>query len=294
MNSSALALIIIGQITVFQFLSVAFVRSLFVAQLAHPPQAPSGAAAHHLYRARRHRFALGAILLVPALIGFFGLPTEPGLRKLFLAAVSLVSSVAFAGASLVDHRALRVLRDALPDGGVRRASLEPRSASHWYRRLWELLPVALVLLTFALTTVLGRRLGHIPTEMWVLQILQAAFVAGTLLYTARYGAAVPNVSSRLAMLRDRPEVALEFSERLAARQMQYFMAAKIGVALLLGVSTIEVALKALDHPRVALAEAVSWAVVGVLVLMFAGFLLQIITLTKSMQRQAENEASRVP
>lgn len=147
----------------------------------------------------------------------------------------------------------------------------------------------MVLLTFALTIVLGRRLGHIPTEMWVLQILQAAFVLGTLLYTARYGAAVPNVSSRLAMLRDRPEVALEFGERLAAREMQYFMAAKIGVALLLGVSTIEVALKALDHPSVAVAEAVSWVVVGVLVLMFAGFLLQIITLTKSMQRQVGNE-----
>ncbi len=291
MNAPVLALIILGQIVVFQFLSVAFVRSLFAAHLTHPPEPPSGAAADHLGKARRHRFALGTILLIPVLIAFFGLPNDPGLRKLILAAVSLVSSVAFAGASLIDRRALRTLRDALPDASVRRASLQPRSLSQWYGRSWEIVPLALVLLTLAVAITLVHRLGHIPTEMWVLQILQAAFVLGALVYTVRQGATVPNVSLRLAMLRDRPEVALEFGEHLAAREAQYFMAAKIGVALLLGINTLEVALKALGHPAAAVADAVSWVVVGVLVLMFGGFLLQIITLAKHMQRQVGNEVN---
>ena len=199
--------------------------------------------------------------------------------------------MAFAAASLIDRRALQTLRDALPNSGIRRASLRPRSPSQWYGRSWEILPVALRLLTLALTITLGYRLGHIPTEMWVLQVVQAAFVMGALLYTVRHAAAVPNVSSRLAMLRDRPEVALEFGERLAAQEMQYFMAAKIGVALLLGVSTLEVGLEALDHPAGAFAGAVTWVVVGVLVVMFGGFHLQMITLTRNMQRQVGNEVN---
>jgi hypothetical protein len=291
MSSPVLALIILGQIVVFQFLSVPFVKGLFAAQLPYPPEGPDGAITDHLGKAKRHRFALGAILLVPLSITFFGLPSDPGMRKLLLAALSLLSSMAFAGASLIDRRALRTFRAQLPDAGVRRASLEPRSPSQWYGRSREIVPVTLVLLTLALAIPLVHRLGHIPTEMWVLQILQAAFVVGALVYTTRQGVAVPNVSSRLALLRDRPEMALEFGEQLAAQEAQYFLAAKIGVALLLGVSTLEAGLKTVGHPAAAVADAVSWVTVGVLVVLYAGFLTRIISLTKSMQRQIGEEVN---
>ena len=152
MNTTILALVVVGQIVVFQFLSVPFVTSLFTAHLTHPPEHPSGAAADHLGKARRHRFALGALLLFAVLIGFIGLPNNPGSRKLLLAVVSLVSSGAFAGASWIDRRALRTIRDALPDAGVRLASLRPRSLSQWYGRSWEIAPVVLVLATLAFAT----------------------------------------------------------------------------------------------------------------------------------------------
>jgi hypothetical protein len=292
-NSSVLTFVVIGQIAVFQFLSVGFARSLFTAHLGKLPEPLGSKAAAYLDKARRYRFGLGLVLLLLALASLLGLPPDPQARKLLLVVVSLTSSAAFAFASVSDRRAVRAMRKALPEAGVRRASLQPRSASHWYPSAWEILPIAILVTTVVLAIALGRRLGHIATEMWVLQFLQAAFVIGALLYTSRYGVAVPNVSSRLAMLRDHPEVALEFGERLAAREMRYFMLAKIGVALLLGVSTVEAGLKALDHEAASLLGAVSWVIVGVLLVMFVTFVLQIVTLTKHMQNQIQRHEHEV-
>jgi len=280
MNPTVLAFIVIGQITVFQFAAVAFTRSLFTAMLGHPPDPLARESALYLSKASRFRFALGAALLLLTLATLIGLPADPAMRKLLIAFLSLTSSGAFAYASVTDRRTVNSMRQALPESGVRRASLMPRAAFHWYRAAWEILPIAILLATVVLTIVLGRRLGHITTEMWGLQILQAVFVIGAFVYTLRHGVAVPNVSSRLAMLRDRPELGLEFSERFAARERQYFMLAKIGVTLLLGVSTVHSGLEALNHEAAAPFDTMTWVIVGVLLVLFATFVLQIVTLTK--------------
>lgn len=287
MNSSVLALVVIGQIAVFQFAAVAFTRSLFAALLGYPSDPLAGESATYLRKASRYRFILGGVLLVFALASLIGLPADATTRKLLLAVVSLTSSGAFAYASVKDRRAVRSMRKALPESGVRRASLQPRAVSHWYGTAWEILPIAILLATVVLTITLGRRLGYITTKMWVLQILQAAFVIGALVYTIRHGIAVPNVSSRLPMLRDRPELALEFGERLAAREMQYFMVAKIGVTLLLGVGTVHVGLEALEHSAAPLLNAAKWAIIGLLLALFTAFVLHIVALTRRMQSQIQ-------
>jgi hypothetical protein len=238
MSFLALNLVVIGQIVVFQFASVPFTRSVFEARLGDLPHPLSTRSDDYLRKGARYRFALGAVLLVAALACTLGLPSDPQTRKLMLAVVSLISSAAFAIASFRDRRTVNALHRQLPDAGRRRASLRPRSISLWYHTSWEVLPVAVFLVTAGLTAVLARRLDPVPTEMWLLVSLQGAFVIGALLYTYRYGTGVPNVSSRLALFRERPELALEFGERLAEKEMRYFMQAKISVSLLLGVSAV--------------------------------------------------------
>lgn len=292
MNSLVLAFVVIGQIAVFQFAAVTFVRSVFAAILGDPPDPLAREISTYLRSASRYRFVLGGVLLLFTLASAIGLPPESVVRKLLLAAVSLTSSGAFAYASVTDRRTVRMFREALPDFGVRRASLRPRASAHWYGVAWEVLPVVILAATLVATITLAPQLGHIPTEMYVLQILQVAVVIGTLLYTFRHSMAVPNVSSRLAMLRDRPELALDFGERLAAREMRYFMAAKIGVALLLGVSVVKAGLDELGHAAAPLLGTANWVIIGLLLASFATFVFQVGALTRRMQHQAQQGGNK--
>lgn len=280
MSTSVLAFIVIGQIAVFQFAAVAFTRSVFAATLGPIAEPTAAKCAAYLRRAGQRRFGLGGVLFALAVAGLLGIPADAGGRKILLAVASLTSAGALGGALFSDRRALRALREALPEGGVRRASLEPRTVSRWYRPIWELVPVAILVATVVLAASLGQRAGHIPARMWVLQILQAVVVVGGLVYTYRRGAAVPNVSARLATLRDRPELALKFGEQLAIREMQYWMGAKIGVALLLGVITVSVALETLEHSAAHVLNATEWVIVGLLLVLFLAYTLTIVTLTR--------------
>lgn len=283
MNISVLVFVVIAQIIVFQFVAVAFTRSLFTAVLGPMPDWPAGEPAAYLRSSGRRRFVFGSVLLAMAVAGLVGLQANMEARKVLLAVLSLISAGAFVYAFLRDRRALRMMRDAFPDAGVRYASLRPRTISQWYHPIWELIPIGILVATVVLTAYLGRRGGLIQTRIWVLQALQAAIVIGALVFTYRQGIAVPQVSRRFAMLRDRPKEALEFGERLAAREMQYFMSAKIGVALLLGVSAVGVALKTLA-PTVALVlDITEWVLIGLLLALFAAFMWQVVALTRRVQ-----------
>jgi hypothetical protein len=216
----------------------------------------------------------------------FGLPGDLTMRKLLLAVVSLTSSGAFAYSALSDRRTVRSLRDALPEGGIRRASLEPRTASPGHSMAWEIPPFVILMATIIVMIGIGRRLGHVTTEMWAMQLLQTAFVVGALAYSVRRGIAVPNVSSRLAMLRDRPELALEFGQRLAARENRYFAIAKTGVTLLLGLSATKHGLELLNPSVSSAIGTANWVLVGVLLLLYAAFFYQVVAMTRRMQHQA--------
>lgn len=289
MNLSVLASIVIIQIVTFQLVSVGFTRSLFAAILGDPPEPLSRQAAAYLRKATHFRYALGGLLGLVALASLFLVPLDERARKVVVAGASVISGAAFAVASARDRCVVRRLRAALPDAGVKRASLEPRSVRQWYSPVWEGLPFAIVIATIALALWLSNKLGHIPTEMWVLPVVQGMFAVGALLYTHRHGAAVPNVSARLAMFRNHPEAALRFGERLAAREMLYFMFAKIGVTLLLGVTTLRVGLNALEHQAAHLVGLLSWTIVGLLLVMFAVYVLELVRLTKSAQGKVQGQ-----
>lgn len=289
MSASVLASVVIGQIAVFQFAAAAFTSSVFAAILGPLAEPTATKCAAYLRRTEHRRFLLGGVLLALAVACLLGLPVDPGARKVLLAAASLTSAGAFGGAFFNDRRALRAMREALPDGGVRRASLERRDVSWWYNPIWELVPVATLVATIALAVSLGHRAGPVPARMWVLQILQVVVVVGGLVYTYRWGTAVPNVSTRLATLRHRPELALKFGTQLAAREMQYFMGAKIGVALLLGVSTVGPALEMLEHPAAQVLNVAEWVIVGLLLALFLAYTLTIVALTRRIRAQTTTE-----
>lgn len=293
MNSHVLTFIVIGQIIIFQFVAVALTRSVFTVTLGNPSGPLLSRVSSYLRKVTWVRTALGAALLILAMTSFLSLITDASARKILLTAVSLASTAIFAAGLIHDRRTVRSMRRELPDAGMKRASLGPRSIADWYQPSWEAVPIALLLATVVLTVIVGLRLGEVPVKMGVLQILQAAFVVGALLYTVRYGIAVPNVSSRLPMLRDRAELALEFGEQLAAREMRYFLLAKIGVTLLLGVHTIRVGLEALHHGAASVLDAGEWIIVAVLLLLFAGYVMQIMTLTRGVLRRVEQHSEEV-
>jgi hypothetical protein len=289
MNTYVLALIIIVQITVFQFLFVAFTRSLFTVRLGTPPGSLAAGVAAYIRKAVLHRFSLGAVLLLSACwVGLSG-PDEPGFRKLLLAAISLISSVAFTIALVMDRRTIASMRDTLPESHIRHASLGPRTLRQWYHPSWEIVPVAVLLATAAFTVSVGYRLGEIPARMLVLQVLQGTFVIGSLFYSLRYGTATTNVATTLPMFRDHPDVALEFSEELAGRENRYFILAKIGVALLLANGTIRAGLVAIDHGAAPILGKTMWALIILLLAAFAHFIVRLVSLV----RQAERRASHV-
>jgi hypothetical protein len=175
------------------------------------------------------------------------------------------------------------MRDTLPDAGVKRASLRPRTISQWYHPIWELVPIGILVATMALTAYWGHRSGLIQTRIWAFQALQVAIVVGGLVFTHWRGVAVPQVSTLLPMLRDHHEEALEFGEKLAAREMQYFMSAKIGVALLLGVSTVGVALETLAPTAAHVLDVTEWFLIGLLLGLFIAFVWQVVILTRRAQ-----------
>lgn len=293
MSPNVLAFIVIGQIIVFQFAAVALTRSVFTVILGNPSGSLLDRMTSYLRKVTVFRVALGVVLLILAMTTVLGPFKEPPAGKILLAVVSLISAAAFAAGLIRDRRTARAMRSELHDAGIKRASLGPRSVADWYPPAWEAVPIALLLLTVVLTVSFGFQLQEVPVKMGVFQALQAAFAVGALLYTIRYGIAVPNVSSRLPMLRDRADLALEYGEQLAAREMRYFLSAKIGVTLLLGVATVGVGLKAMHHRAASILDAAEWVIVGALLLLFAAYVFQIVSLTRRVMRRVEQPGEEV-
>lgn len=281
MSPPPLAAAICAQIVVFQLFPIPLTRSLFRARLDTPPPSVDAELRRYVHDSSRSRSLLGAILLVVALGGgLLGLgPTVAG-PKILLAVVSLTSSAAFLAATVRDRRVLHSLLGRLPEASRRIASLERRHLSRWYRPAWEVLPIVVLVVTGTLAALAGLRSGALPPRTWLLLALQAAFVLGGLLYVLQRAPAVTPVPQRPVSVRDRPEAALRVGEDLLAREMRYFVAARIGVALLLGTSVAEDALGALRHPAAPVAGAATWGLVGVLLLAFARYLRDVLRATR--------------
>jgi hypothetical protein len=280
MNTIVLPFIVIAEIVVFQFATSAFTHSLFAALLRQPDGSVLPQSVPYLRRARRWRFSLGGALLLVAVATGFGIPADPGMRKLVLLVVSLLSSAVFVQSSLQDRRTLRSMRATLPEASVRRASLQPRSVDDWYNVAWEGLPIAILLATVIATVALGQRIGNITTGMWVLLLIQIAFVVGTLAYTIRGNPGAPDVSRRIPGFEGSPEKAVAFGVQLVSIEMKYFMAAKVSVTLLLGVGLVENGLSQLAEAAASWFVVASWVLVVLLLLLFTAFVSRIMLLVR--------------
>jgi hypothetical protein len=277
MSHFVLVLVVSVQIALFQFVSIVVTRRLFSMLLSHPNADSTVEAATYLQRIRRQRLTLGTVLLAVTFSGLFPLPAGPGVSAVLLAVASVTSAVAFSVASIQDRRLVESTREVDPGGGIKYASLEPRSLRHWYNPVWEALPIATLLATSVFTIWFGDRLGRIPIAMLIVLALQALFVVVALWRTAFHP---PGVSSMPRLRCDRPEVALRLAEQLAANEMQFFMIAKVGISLLLAVMSLRIGLKTLDDPAAPSMNFAHWAIVGLLLLTFAGYLVRFMALTK--------------
>ena len=286
MSFPTLPVIVVAEICLFQFVSIGLTRSLFSVYLGKPPEGISDRVARYLSRVARFRFAIGGLLGLVVLTVLLGWPADPGVRKLVLAVVSVTSALAFGAGFVSDQQTVRSLVKTLPESAVRRASLAPRSIDQWYAPAWEVVPLVILGSTAAFVLWMAST-SSLPEVAWAMLGLQAAFVVGALFYTLRFGSAVPNVSQRVAALRDRPEIAMRLGERLAAREMQYMMLAKNGVALLLGVSVVHAVLRDHHHELTPWLGVASWVLVGLLMLAFAGYIVQVTALVRRTMQDSE-------
>jgi len=292
MNSILIVLTVLVQVLVFQFLAVAFTRSVFVVRLGSPPEPVAAKVAGYLQKAARSRYLLGAILLALAIVIRWVLPLSVGMAKLSLAVVSLVSAFAFVAAVVRDRNFARAAQDELPEAGIRRASLAARPSRYWYSPYWELVPICLVGITCVYVYWLTLQLTTLPAMIWVWLGVQVVFAFGALWYAARWGMRVPNVSRRLAMLRKHPELALKLGERLAANEARYFMPAKVLVTLLLGLKVLREGMEAMGSAGVETVALLKWLLVGLLILTYVLFILQLGRITKGAMREAEGNTAR--
>lgn len=286
MTFSMLLLVILVQIAIFQFLSLSFTRSLFVARIGEPVGPEADRVAHYLARAKQLRFGFGSFLLAACLVIAAGVLSGPS-AKIALAVVSVTSSVAFTGAIIRDRREVHAMLQDRPDGAVRLASLRPRRLRQWYHPAWETLPVAISVATVAFLVVWDARGYPVRPGILAFLALQIAFVFGALLYTVRYGTTARN-SSALSSLRRQPELALELGERLLGAELRYFMIAKVGVALLLSATIVHLAMVDAGNALEPAFKTVRWLLAGALLVAFAAYVARVGMLTKRALDRAES------
>ena len=298
MTIAVLSLVVLAQIALFQFVSAIANRSLILQELRSLDDPAPARLAEHSRRAPIVRMVLGTVLGCLALLPLTGLIIGPGLGKLLLVVLSITSAIAFAYANARDRKMMRLLVDHLPGGGVRRASLEPRSLRQWYHPALEAIPIALFVATFlflvgnpefimtgqasANTDLSGDRLHAL-----LLFGLQGLIVFGGLYHSLRKGVDVESMATHIPSLRKRPEVALRLGERLAGTQVRYFMFAKIGVALLLGAKVVEKVFEATGNPSASFWDAIGWGLLAVFLVGFFFYLRKVGTLSRRMQQEMD-------
>ena len=294
MTIAVLSVVVLAQIALFQFMSAFANRSLILQELRSLDGPVPDRLAEHSRRAPIVRMALGTVLGCLALLPLTGLLIGPGFGKLLLVVVSITSAIAFAFANARDRKMMRLLVDHLPGGGVRRASLEPRSLRQWYHPALETIPIVLFIATLLflvsdpefITTGQADLSGD-RLHVLLLFGLQGLIVFGGLYHSLRKGVDVESMATHIPSLRKRPEVALRLGEKLAGTQLRYFMFAKIGVASLLGASVVEKVFKATGNPGASLWDAIGWVLLAVFLIGFVFYLKKVGKLSRRMQQEME-------
>lgn len=279
MNLLTILIVILIQIAIFQFVAVFLARSLPVVLVGERDLPAELRRDVERFRRRAGRLRLGlGVFLAAAAVGIVLLGVGPSGGKLFLAGVSLVSTLAMAAGYFRDRRSMRTLGCRRPDAGIRAASLEPRTLGRYYHPLWEAVPVAILLISagFTVRVVSGGMVdGEAASGMLACLAFQALLVLGFLAYTLSSGLTGSSVASRLPMFRDRPEAAFALDDALRGTELRYFAAAKTGVALLLGLPQVEIAARAWRHQAALWLDAGGWILVVLLLVLFGRYVLRV-------------------
>ncbi len=298
MTMAILALVVLAQIILFQFIAALANRSIIRQELSSAEGPVPGPVSDHARRAPNVRTSLGAVLARLAILPLTGLTGAAVTGKLLITAVALISAGAFVVALAKDRKVLRVLADTMPGGSVRRASLERRTLSQWYHPAFEAIPIVIFVATalFLINTpglvftgsngvdseVAGER-----SHVFVLLGLQGLLVFGALYRSIRKGVDVDSMAQHIPSLRKRPEASLRLGEQMAGTQLRFFMFAKIAIASLLGAAVVENVLEATGHPAAMMWDALGWGIVGVLMVSFFFYLRRVGRISRQMRQETE-------
>lgn len=282
------------QILIFQFISVRFLRAIpeyFVGKGDLPGDIVK--AMHdfsHGLSARTYR--LGAVLWIGMTIGVYGLPfTRSTPDRLITVAASLASSGLLLWTYLRAGRQAKGIANMLPDSGVRVASLERRTLGRYYNVAWEFLPF--VILAAAAVFTLGAlpRLdafypvhydsSGIP-DLWgqgvgkfVAILVMQAVIAFTLLFMT-FGVVRGRscLSPKAPIAASSPSQAEYLSEAGRRRELRFFMAAKVAVALQFGLILVLKLRTALGNVPSPWMSGAPWAATILLLIIFTAYAMQ--------------------
>jgi hypothetical protein len=215
-----------------------------------------------------------------------------------IAAVSVISAIAFVAALAKDRRMMRLLADTMPGGSVRRASLERRTLSQWYHPAFEAIPIVIFVATalFVINTPglvftgsngVDSNVSSERSHVLILFGLQGLLVFGALYRSIRKGVDVESMAQHIPSLRKRPEVSLRLGEQMAGTQLRFFMLAKIAIASMLGAAVVGKVLEATGHPAATTWDAFGWGIIGVLLVSFFFYMRSVGKISRQMQQEME-------
>lgn len=269
------------QVLLFQWGCIAFTRSLFALHFGDATAHPAEVARRYVSGVARLQGLLGLAFVAALLLVGFGFPAGDMAGPLTVAVVSVASSLAFAATMIRSRKTLRVLQEALPDAGVRRAALVTRTRAH--SPLFESLPlVALGITTGFVVWALAwglessvHRLGPYATRMLVYLSLQGIVTVVLMWASIRLRQSRTAVSARFPRFRDHPESALQLGIDLADAESHAFGLAKLGIAAWFAFNQLQLYFDATSNTLHRAAGIAEWACIAFLLLVYGLYLLRV-------------------
>ena len=294
MRVHLLYVIVTFQILVFQVIAVRFIRAIpehFVGK-ENLPEDVAGAVRELKRRLTSTNYGIGTALWLVVTVGIYVLPfTNFAADRLIAAAVSVFSSAVLLWAYLGAVGEGRAIAELIPDTGRRVASLERRTLSRYYNPAWDLLPFAILAATAAFTfwavpqlyapypihydsSGIPDRWGEGAGRFMSILVIQAIIAFGLLLLTFRLVRAGGCLSPRAPVVSASPSRAERLSEGARRRELRYFMAAKILVALQFGLILFVRLRMALGNIPSAWIAAAPWVTTALLLVVFGAYAVQ--------------------
>jgi len=286
--------IVTSQILIFQFISVRFLGAIpeyFLGNKALPEEIADAIRQHKRSLSQRS-YRVGAALWIAMTVTVYGLPfTHSPADRLIVAGASLVSSALLLWTYLRAGRDAQGIADMLPDSGKRLASLERRTLGRYYSVTWEFLPFGILLAATAFTmwalpqleapypvhydsSGIPDRWGQGGGRFVSILIVQAVAAFGLFFLTFGVLRGRGCLSPKAPIAAQAPAEAGQVSEISRKRELRFFMAAKIAVALQFGLILlvkIRVALGNVPSPWMAGAP---WVATLLLLVIFAAYAIQ--------------------